>query len=104
MEQPVHKEEMNVKIYLAGAETEEQFKAAESVLRERGHTVFGAEVLPEGMRKEDYVASCKSMIDAADMVLFLKGWQENKGACLTVAYCEFINKMTCTEDTCDGKR
>ena len=92
-----------MKIYLAGAGTPEQYKKAETVLRERGYAVFGAAVLPEGMRKEDHVTSCKSMIDAADMVLFLKGWQENKEACLTAAYCEYINKMTCTEDTCDGK-
>lgn len=93
-----------MKIYLAGAKTAEQFKKAKAVLREKGHDVLGAEILPEGMKNEAYVSSCKSMIDAADMVLFLKGWQENKGACLTVAYCEYVNKMTCTEDTCDGKR
>ena len=93
-----------MKIYLAGAETAEQFKKAETVLRERGHAVFGATVLPGGMKKEEYVSSCKAMIDAADMVLFLKGWQESKEAKMTAAYCEFINKMTCTEDTCDGKR
>lgn len=93
-----------MKIYLVGAKTAEQFKKAEAVLRKRGHTVLGAEVLPEGLEKEAYVSSCKSMIDAADMVLFLKGWEENAEARLTVSYCEFINKMTCTEDTCNGKR
>lgn len=88
-----------MKIYIAGKITgnenyREEFAKAQAELEKNGHTVLNPAVLPEGLTKGEYMRICFSMIDIADEVVFLPGWQDSEGAMLETDYCLYINKST----------
>ena len=43
--------------------------------------------LPEGWPNGLYMDVCLAMIRAADLVVFLPGWERSRGACLEMEYC-----------------
>ncbi|CRZ34616.1 uncharacterized protein DUF4406 [Herbinix hemicellulosilytica] len=70
-------------IYIAGPITgvidyKRKFEAAEKMLINMGHIAINPAYLPSGLK--DYMPICKAMIDQADAVYFLTGWQQSKGA------------------------
>ena len=48
--------------------------------------------LPEEMTTGQYMRICFAMIDAADGVIFLPGWQNSVGSRLEREYCLYTNK------------
>lgn len=80
-------------VYLAGpmANIEQfnwpAFAAAEAALRDR-YVVINPGKLPIGLRPDDYMPICLQMLNAADMICLLDGWEHSAGARLEKHYAE----------------
>lgn len=89
---------MNKSIYIAGPMTgiddlgRTAFNAAESYLSYKGWTVINPACLPIGLKPTAYMPICLAMLDAADVVCMLKGWETSKGACLEYHYAKAQGK------------
>ena len=88
---------MKLKIYIAGKITgdpdhKEKFKTAAREYENSGYIVLNPAMLPEGMRPADYMRICLSMIDTADVVAFLPGYETSQGAQLELQYCLYTDK------------
>ena len=88
---------MATKLYIAGKITGDndykaKFEAAENFYKEKGYTVLTPAVLPEGMKPADYMRICFAMIDTADIVAFLPGYENSPGAQVEMQYCFYIDK------------
>lgn len=70
----------------------EAFEAAEDKLEAQGYIALSPSRLPLGMANEQYMTIDFAMINAADAVYFLPGWENSRGATLERAYCEYIGK------------
>lgn len=86
-----------MKIYIAGKITgdpkyRDRFRDEAERLEGLGHIVLNPAELPEGMSKAEYMRICLAMIDCADSVFLLPGWQGSPGARLELAYCRYIGK------------
>lgn len=86
-----------MKVYIAGKITgnenyREEFEKAQAELEKDGHTVLNPAVLPEGLTKAEYMRICFAMIDIADEVRFLPGWQDSEGAKVEYTYCLYVGK------------
>lgn len=70
----------------------EAFEDAEEKLEALGYIALSPSRLPLGMTNEQYMTIDLAMINAADKVYFLPGWENSRGATLERAYCEYIGK------------
>lgn len=78
-----------MKIYIAGPITgvldyRQNFEKAERELKAKGHIVLSPSYLPAGLK--DYMLICCTMIDQADAVYFLNGWECSIGSALEKVY------------------
>ena len=95
-------------IYIAGRikgredTYKEIFKMAQSVFESQGHIVINPALLPVGLDPDRYMPICLSMIDAADAVYLLDGWEMSKGACMEKIYAEYQGKIVIEEDYNNG--
>lgn len=88
---------MKTKIYIAGKITGDpdyktKFDAAAERYKKEGYAVLNPACLPEGMQKADYMRICFAMIDTADVVAFLPGYETSPGAQLELQYCFYIDR------------
>ena len=88
-----------MKVYIAGAITnepqyKEKFYDAVLALKTEGHITLNPSELPRGLTNADYMRICLSMIDVADMVAFIPGWEDSEGASLEHSYCQYTDKKT----------
>lgn len=86
-----------MKIYIAGKITGDpgyldKFREEAEKQERLGHIVLNPAELPEGMSKAEYMRICFAMIDCADTVFLLPGWQGSPGARLEQAYCSYTGK------------
>ena len=70
----------------------DKFKAAQEALEAAGATVINPAVLPTTLRKESYMPICMAMIDAADAIYALKGFDKSAGALLEIRYARYQGK------------
>ena len=70
----------------------EAFERAEDELTGRGIIALSPSRLPSGMTFEQYGRIYTTMIDVADAVLVLDGWETYSKALQAVAYCRSIGK------------
>lgn len=56
------------------------FADAEMVLNYLGYKVLNPAWLPKGLKDEDYQRIDDAMLQTADVVVLLKGWERSKGA------------------------
>ena len=56
------------------------FADAEMVLNYLGYKVLNPAWLPKGLKDEDYQRIDDAMLQSADVVVLLKGWERSKGA------------------------
>ena len=99
---------MKPKIYIAGKikgdpDYKAKFEAAAEAYEKKGYTVLNPAWMPEGMLPADYMRICFAMIDTADVVAFLPGYQLSAGAELELQYCFYIDKdVKLPDDENDG--
>lgn len=72
-------------VYLSGAITHNpnyktQFQHAQETLENLGYCVFNPTILPIGMRYMSYLKIAKSIIEEADVICMLEGWEKSAGA------------------------
>lgn len=68
------------------------FVEAAEILEAAGYIPLTPTWQPIGLTNAQYMRMCLSMIDNADAVLFLSGWDKSKGARLERDYCQYIEK------------
>lgn len=89
-------------IYIAGPITgvpdyETNFARAAVLLRDAGHAVINPAVLPTTLSDRAYMPICTAMIDAADAIYMLDGWQKSVGARCERLYAKRQGKLELTE-------
>lgn len=87
-------------VYIAGPITDvgkywEPFEAAADELQAAGFIPLTPTWQPQGLTNAQHIHLCFSMIDSADAVLFLPGWNASEGARLEWLYCDYIGKPSC---------
>lgn len=88
-----------MKVYIAGkitgdSEYKEKFQIAQMDLKNHGHIVLNPATLPDGMTTSDYMRICFSMMECADVVMFLPDFRQSKGAMLEWYWCQYTGKQT----------
>lgn len=58
----------------------------------RADNVLNPAELPEGWPGKVYMDVCLAMIREADLVMFLPGWEQSRGASLEMQYCRYQGK------------
>ena len=84
-------------VYIAGPITgtkdyRERFARAAALIEQMGYIALNPATLPGGLTNEQYMKICFSMIESADVVLFLSNWRKSLGASLEQLYCNYIGK------------
>lgn len=69
---------------------QEPFNECENELIRQGHTVLNPALMPEGLKKKDYMRMSIAMLESADTIVLLPGWQNSKGAMIEKLYAEYI--------------
>lgn len=74
----------------------EAFEAAEQMLESLGYIALTPSRLPQGLTNAQYSRICMAMIDSADAVVFLPGWDTSQGSQLEANYCRY-GDIPCVE-------
>ncbi|MBQ7567054.1 MAG: DUF4406 domain-containing protein [Oscillospiraceae bacterium] len=81
------------------------FRAAAERLREDGHTVIDPSVLPDGLPTAAYMPICLAMLQQADAICMLPGWEDSPGALVEGSYAKYQKKIVfeLKSAACGGK-
>ena len=85
----------NPAVYIAGKMTglpdkgRRMFMQAEQIMTEFGWNVLNPARLPDGLPGNKYMPICMAMVNAADMLMLLPGWETSPGAQLEAQYATY---------------
>lgn len=90
-------------IYIAGPITGredyiERFCEAQLHLERQGFVVLNPADLPQDMSPEKYMPICLAMLEQADAVYMLKGWETSKGASVEYLLAQYQGKQILYEE------
>lgn len=88
---------IDIVIYISGPmrwceEYPKRFAKAEKELKGQQCVVLNPAWLPLGLNESAYMPICLAMLDAADAIYMLRGWELSDGAKLEKAYAEYQGK------------
>ena len=69
-----------------------EFAEAQRIAESRGRIVLSPATLPLGLTELDYMGIGLRMLEAADEIILLRGWERSDGAKFEAAYAERIGK------------
>ena len=93
-------------VYLSGGITgnpnyKEDFACAERFLSQMGYVVLNpakvGEELPD-LTYEQYMKICYRLVDIADIIFMVSGWQKSKGANAELSYAKSLGKKVMYQD------
>ena len=68
------------------------FDRVAAELADDDYIVLNPATLPKGLSYADYARICTAMLEAADTVLFLPGYENSPGATMEMQYAKYIGK------------
>ena len=75
-----------------------QFADAQERLEMAGYIVLNPADLPQGMSPEKYMPICMAMLEQADAVYMLQGWETSKGASVECLMAQYQGKQILYEE------
>lgn len=96
-------------IYIAGPITghkngnKDAFAVVADALRKIGYAVLNPTTLPDDMPADRYMPICLAMVQAADIICMLPGWETSGGAQIEYRYAKYQNKAVCGYNWLIGK-
>lgn len=95
-------------LYIAGPITgirnyRERFAAAQAAAEAYEWAVLNPATLPAGLSNEAYMPICLAMLNAADAVLMLDGWEESMGAQAERGFALYQGKQVFKQNYFGGK-
>ena len=93
-------------VYLSGKITnnenyKKEFASAELFLKQMGYIVINPaelEEVAEGLTYEQYLHICYRLVDIADIIFMVSGWQKSKGANAELSYAKSLGKEVKYQD------
>lgn len=93
-------------VYLSGRITDtdnykKAFSCAEHFLKQMGYIVINPAELDEvseGLTYEQYMKVCYRLVDIADIIFMVSGWQKSKGANAELSYAKSLGKEVKYQD------
>ncbi|EKG5741606.1 DUF4406 domain-containing protein [Salmonella enterica] len=95
-------------IYIAGPMTglenfnRDNFNTTAVVLESLGHAVLNPALLPDGLTYGQYIRISKAMLECADTIYLLEGWQDSPGATAEHALAERLGLEISTPESRKG--
>ena len=74
----------------------EAFYDAQDMLEDCGYKVLNPAKLPMGMPARAYMPICLQMVEQADVVALMDGWERSEGVKIEKAYAEYQGKRVVT--------
>ena len=93
-------------VYLSGKITnnenyKKEFACAEHFLSQMGYIVINPAELDEvaeGLTYEQYMKVCYQLVEIADIIFMVSGWQKSKGATAELTYAKSLGKKVMYQD------
>ena len=93
-------------VYLSGNITDnedykKEFDTAELFLSQMGYIVINPanlDEVAEGLTYEQYMKVCYQLVDIADIIFMVSGWQKSKGANAELSYAKSLGKKVMYQD------
>lgn len=93
-------------VYLSGRISgnenyKQDFSSAELFLSKMGYVVLNPsnlDMIADGLTCENYMKICYRLVDVADIIFMVSGWQKSKGANAELSYAKSLGKEVKYQD------